>query len=150
MEESVSQIIDRLWIGGEGAAHSLQFFQKEDIKACINCTPSILNNFASQGIEYLRIPVNDTTDKEDMDLMKQMLDLAVDWLHVHHKILGLNVLVHCHQGINRSATVLCAYLMKYYGMKYKDAVDFLILRRQAVFYNGDKATFKKLLERYSD
>lgn len=150
MEESASLIIDRLWIGGEGAANSSQFFEKEDIKACINCTPSILNNFSSYGVEYLRIPVNDTNDKEDIELMKQMLDLAIEWLYIHHQKFGFNVLVHCHQGINRSATVVAAYLMKYYNMKYRDVVDFLILRRQCIFYNGDKPTFKKILEKYSD
>lgn len=146
MEESASNIIKGLWIGGEGGASSKQFFEKEDIKACINCTPSILNNFSTHGVEYLRIPINDTTDKEDVELLKETLDLAVEWLRVHHKVMELNVLVHCHQGINRSSTIVAAYLMKHWGMKYKDVVDFLILRRQCVFYNGDRATFKKILE----
>lgn len=148
MEESVSNIIDGLWIGGEGASQSRQFFEKENIKAVVNCTPTTLHSFASQGVEYLRLPVNDTTDKEDLELMDELIDLAVEWLRVHHKVLKLNCLVHCAQGIQRSATVVCCYLMKHWGMSYKDAQDFMILRRQACFYNSDRATFKKLLESF--
>lgn len=148
MEESVSNIIKGLWISGEGGASSKQFFDKEDIRACMNCTPSIQNNFSFHGVEYLRLPVNDSTDKEDIEMVKEVMPLAVEWLRVHHKLLGHSVLVQCHQGINRSATFVCAYLMKHWGMKLKDAIDFLILRRQAIFYNGDKPTFKKVLEEW--
>uniref|UniRef100_A0A6C0JRA2 Dual specificity phosphatase catalytic domain n=1 Tax=viral metagenome TaxID=1070528 RepID=A0A6C0JRA2_9ZZZZ len=148
MEESVSQIIDGLWLSGEGGAQSREFFEKENIKGVVNCTPSTLNAYAAHGIEYLRIPVNDSTDKEDLELMDEYIDLAVEWLRVHHKLQGLNVLVHCAQGIQRSATVVCCYLQKHWGLKFKEAVEFMIIRRQAVFYNGDKMTFRSLLENY--
>lgn len=148
MEESVSNIIDGLWISGEGGAQSRQFFEKENIKGVVNCTPTVLNNFATMGVEYLRIPVNDSTDKEDLDMMEEYINLAVEWLRVHHKVEKHNILVHCSQGIQRSATVICCYLMKHWGMTFKDAKEFMILRRQAIFYNGDKCTFKRLLDNY--
>jgi protein-tyrosine phosphatase len=148
MEESVSNIIDGLWIGGESSALSRQFFEKENIRCVINCTPNTLHCFASHGVEYLRIPVNDTSDKEDLELMDELIELAVEWLRVHHKVLKLNCLVHCHQGIQRSATVVCCYLMRHWNMSYKDAVEFMILRRQSCFYHADRATFKKLLESF--
>jgi len=148
MEESVSQIIDRLWVGGEGSSASRQFFEKEGIEAVVNCTPSLQHNFYKLGVEYIRVPAGDSTDKEDMDIMREMMPLVVEWIRVHHQVMGKNVLVHCHQGINRSATFVCAYLMKHYGMTFKDAVEFLIMRRQSIFYNGDRPTFKKLLEEW--
>lgn len=148
IEQSVSNIVDGLWLGSEGAASSRQFFEKENIKACINATPSVLNNFAATGVEYLRLSLDDDPGKHDMSRMQEYLPLAVEWLRIHHQVLGLNVLVHCHAGVNRSATVVCAYLMKHFGMTFKDAVEFLIIRRQAVFYNGDKPTFKRILEEW--
>lgn len=148
VEESGSEIIKGLWVSGEGGASSRQFFEKEQIKACLNCTPSIQNNFAFNSVEYLRIPVNDTLEKEDVEMVKELMPLAVEWIRVQHKVFGHNVLVHCHMGVNRSATFVCAYLMKHYGMKLKDATDFLIMRRQGIFYHGDKPTFKKLLEEW--
>lgn len=148
MEESCSEIIKGLWVGSEGAASSKQFFEKEDIKACLNCTPSIQNNFSFAGVEYLRLPLNDSPEKEDVALMKELLPLGVEWLRVHHQLLGYNILIHCHMGIARSASVTCAYLMKHWGMSFKDAADFLILRRQPIFYNGDYGTFKNVLQEW--
>jgi len=148
MEESVSEIMKGLWIGGEGSSCSKQFFEKEEIGAVVNCTPSLQHNFYKLGVEYLRVPAGDSTDKEDVDMMKEIMPLVVEWLRIHHNVLGKNVLVHCHHGINRSATFVCAYLMKHYGMSYKDAVEFLISRRQCIFYNGDRPTFKKILEEW--
>ena len=146
MEESVSQIIDGLWIGGEGSSASRQFIEKENIEAVVNCTPSLQHNFHKLGVEYIRIPAGDSRDQEDVDLMKAMMPLVVEWIRFHHQVQKKNILVHCHQGINRSATFVCAYLMKHYGMTLKDATEFLVIRRQPVFYNGDKPTFKKVLE----
>jgi protein-tyrosine phosphatase len=146
MEESVSEVINGLWIGGEGSSASKQFFEKEGIEAVVNCTPSLQHNFMKMGIEYLRVPAGDSREQEDIDLMKEMLPLVVEWIRIHHKVMGKNVLVHCHQGINRSGTFVCAYLMKHYGMTFKEAVEFLIIRRQPIFYNGDRPTFKDVLE----
>lgn len=145
VEESVSQIIDGLWVGGEGSSASKQFFEKEEIGAVVNCTPSLQHNFYKLGTEYLRVPAGDSTDPEDIEIMKTMMPMVVEWIRIHHQVLGKNVLVHCHHGINRSATFVCAYLMKYYGLSYKDAVEFLIMRRQNIFYHGDRPTFKKVL-----
>lgn len=148
MEESVSNIIDGLWIGGESSSQSKQFFEYANIKSVINCTPNSLHCFAGQGVEYLRIPTNDSTEKEDIEVMEDYIHLAVEWLYVHHKVMKMNCLVHCHQGIQRSATVVCCYLIRHWGLKMKDAMDFIILRRQACFYNADRATFKKILETF--
>jgi protein-tyrosine phosphatase len=114
----------------------------------VNCTPSVLNNFAALQIEYLRLVLDDSEDKEDMKIMRIALPLAVEWLYFHHQILGYNTLVHCHAGVNRSATVVIAYLMKYFEMPLKEAIEFVVLRRQNVFYGGDKGTFKNILQEW--
>lgn len=147
-EESVSMIIDGLWIGGEGSASSKQFFEKEEIMACVNCTPTIQHNFIKSGVEYMRVSVGDSRDEEDIDLMKKSIPLVVEWIHYYHQILKKNVLVHCHHGITRSASFVCAYLMKYFSMTFKEATEFLIIRRQSVFYHGDRPTFKSTLEEW--
>ncbi|ODN06352.1 Dual specificity protein phosphatase 3 [Orchesella cincta] len=44
------------------------------------------------------------------------------------------VLVHCHQGISRSATLVLAYLMIHKGMSAKDAVQ-IVRRKREIFPN---------------
>ncbi|KAJ3549615.1 hypothetical protein NMY22_g807 [Coprinellus aureogranulatus] len=56
------------------------------------------------------------------------------------------VLVHCQQGISRSATVVCAYICATQGMEAVDAIEFVQARRSIVCPN---AGFRLQLVRYS-
>ena len=148
MEESCSEIIKGLWVGSEGAASSKQFFEKEDIKACLNCTPSIQNNFSFAGVEYLRLPLNDSPEKEDVSPYEGIITSGCRMATCSSSVTRLQYLDPLYMGIARSASVTCAYLMKHWGMSFKDAADFLILRRQPIFYNGDYGTFKNVLQEW--
>jgi protein-tyrosine phosphatase len=44
-------------------------------------------------------------------------------------------IVHCHAGINRSATIVLAYFIKKTGMNLFDAYEFLSLMRPGIIYN---------------
>lgn len=46
--------------------------------------------------------------------------------------LGRNVLVHCHAGVSRSATIVIAYLMAKYNMFANEATDFLKSKRECI------------------
>ena len=44
-------------------------------------------------------------------------------------------IIHCHAGINRSATIVLAYFMKKMQIGLYDAYEFLLLLRPGVIYN---------------
>ncbi|CAF3180818.1 unnamed protein product [Rotaria socialis] len=46
-----------------------------------------------------------------------------------------NVLIHCHAGMSRSATIACAYLMKKYKLSYDEALEKLRAKRPCVYPN---------------
>ncbi|CAF0731919.1 unnamed protein product [Adineta ricciae] len=46
-----------------------------------------------------------------------------------------NVLIHCHAGMSRSATIACAYLMKKYNLSYETALEQLRMKRPCVCPN---------------
>ncbi|CAF1024306.1 unnamed protein product [Adineta steineri] len=46
-----------------------------------------------------------------------------------------NVLIHCHAGMSRSATIACAYLMKKYNLSYETALEQLKAKRPCVYPN---------------
>lgn len=49
---------------------------------------------------------------------------------------GRNVLVHCHQGISRSAAVVIAYLIRNQGMSFDSAHSFLKRKRACIKPNS--------------
>ncbi|UJR26699.1 hypothetical protein I4U23_008015 [Adineta vaga] len=46
-----------------------------------------------------------------------------------------NILIHCHAGMSRSATIACAYLMKKYNLSYETALEQLRTKRPCVYPN---------------
>jgi len=45
---------------------------------------------------------------------------------------GKNILVHCQQGVSRSAAIVIAYLIKYHGMSYDSAHAFVKRKRPCI------------------
>jgi protein-tyrosine phosphatase len=56
-----------------------------------------------------------------------------------------NVLIHCHAGVSRSASVLCAYLMRKYGWSSQRALSYLTERRSRIKPNEN---FLRILKDY--
>lgn len=65
-----------------------------------------------------------------------MLNCGLKVVPIIHKYIqeGHNVLVHCVAGVQRSASIVAMYLMKYYGFNLEDSVKFIRSRRPVSFY----------------
>lgn len=152
MGESTASCILRdpdLYLGGDIPASSKEFIKGKKIGAVLNCTPEVKNYFIGDDVEYSRVSVGDSRDDDDMEKMNEILKFAAEWIHLQRDVFGRNVYVHCNQGINRSASCVAAYLIRYKGMTYKDVRELFTLTRQAAFYHGAYATFHSLLENFA-
>lgn len=143
-----SHIIPGLWIGNEKSSQDPKFFEQRNIGAVLNCTPEVPNKFANKGVEYMRITLGDSRDPSDLDRMREYLFHAASFIKKNHDIEGKNILIHCHQGIQRSASCVAAYLMMNKGMKLKNVVKFLPTRRKQAFYEGTYLTFEEPLRNF--
>lgn len=83
-----------------------------------------------------------STHEDDRDL-DFYLDDATEFIAMHIK-RGC-VLVHCGAGISRSAAVVVAYLCRYAGMSYAEALAFVKARRPQV---APADVFKEAIERW--
>jgi protein-tyrosine phosphatase len=146
---TVTKILNNpeLFLGGDMAAASSQFFVKKNIRAVLNCTPEIRHYFPERA-EYARVSLGDSRESDDLSRMREMLEFAAEWIHIHRDIYKLNVLVHCNQGVNRSASCLAAYLIKYRKMTLRQVKDMYTQTRQAAFYHGSYATFENELQEF--
>lgn len=143
-----SHIIPGIWIGNEKSSQDKNFFETRKIQAVLNCTPEVQNKFAAEGVEYMRITLGDSRDPSDIKLMDDYLLHAASFIHKNHDIEGKNILIHCHQGIQRSVSCVTAYLMKHKGMSLKSAIKFLPTRRKQAFYEGTYLTFQEPLKKF--
>lgn len=112
------QILPNLWIGSEGDSGNPRFMTDHDIHLVVNCSRNIPSPFAS-SIQYVHVPVDDSPD-ENHNLLERLpaAVVAIDDALSH----GLGVLVHCHAGMQRSASVVAGYLMWKQGLGADNAM----------------------------
>jgi protein-tyrosine phosphatase len=144
------QCIKNVWVSGERASRSKNFFDKHKIKAVINLSSTIPNffNFDS-SIEYLRIPVYDSAKKRDWYLYYMYGPIISEFIYKNAVIEDKPVLVHCRLGSQRSSAALALYLIKFYNMSADDAIKFILKKKPDTFHNGKSVNFYQALQKWS-
>ncbi|KIM36508.1 hypothetical protein M413DRAFT_449062 [Hebeloma cylindrosporum] len=98
-------------------------------------------------IQVLDVPWNPLSDKDGFNLYKiEIMDektvdirpyLEGASSHIERALrAGRNVLVHCQQGVSRSASIVIAYLIRYHNMSYESASSLVRHKRACVKPNS--------------
>lgn len=125
-------ILKNLWLGNLEAAQDHDFLTKSGIKLVINCTKDLPNYHENdKNIQYIRIPVDDSLLKKDFIVMTDYLFHIIPYLDQVLKN-NISVLIHCYAGMQRSACVVAAYLIKNKVPLYK-AIHFIQKKRNIAF-----------------
>lgn len=127
--ECMNQICDRLYLGNIMAASDRERLQKNKIKCILQVAAGVEPFFPDEFV-YRVIQINDASDQN----LLQHLPSAINFIKTSIQA-GKNVLVHCHAGVSRSATVVIAFLMQERGMLFEDAFSFVSKKRPVVFPN---------------
>nr|XP_033811688.1 dual specificity protein phosphatase 18 [Geotrypetes seraphini]XP_033811689.1 dual specificity protein phosphatase 18 [Geotrypetes seraphini] len=111
----LSQVTNGLYISNGIAANNTALLSAKEITCVITVSKEKLNS-TSPTVEYVQVPVSDSSDS----CLSDCFDSLADKIH-SVKMQGGQTLLHCDAGISRSATLCLAYLMKYNSMSLLDA-----------------------------
>jgi len=123
-----TQIIPNLWLGNILDSRNNEFLKNIDV--VINCSTNI--PFYSKETINLRIKVEDDLEKESIITMYKFLKNAIEFIH-KHLLDNKAIFVHCYAGKQRSATIICAYIMFYFKLSYQESTELLKSKRLIVF-----------------
>ena len=135
-----SMVCDGLYIGDAAVAGELRILEELGIERIISLgnDKEVKKYKYFDHIEYLKIVIDDEENE----------DIAKYFAICNTFIESGNSLVHCHQGISRSATIVIAYLMNTYRTDFNTAFQKLKSIRPVVKPNKGFVTQLKLYSRY--
>lgn len=124
-------MIEQLWLGQVGDACFEPFLSYAKISRIVNCAAEI-ERPTMEGIEVFSLKWRDSEDQGKAEAKGGFRRLRQATRFIHDSIeTGEVALVHCVQGISRSASVIVAYLMEYRQMSMEEAVS-LVRQRHPV------------------
>ncbi|CAL1701140.1 unnamed protein product [Somion occarium] len=130
--KNINTIVDnQLYLGTIEAAKSPRTLSERRITHIVSVgTEPIPADNPASGIRQLRIPI------EDVDYADLLIHLPTACRFIHEAISnGGVVLVHCVQGLSRSAAVVAAFLMWSRRMRPTDAIETVRRAREQVWIN---------------
>lgn len=110
----------QLFLGDQHHASSEDVLQHLGITHIVNATKTVHNRFPGV-VQYCRIVVEDS----DSEMICYHFNIAFRF--IDHALVDNEkhkVLVHCAQGVSRSATLVIMYLMKKFDWSYSQAYEF--------------------------
>ncbi|KAF8217167.1 protein-tyrosine phosphatase-like protein [Mycena galopus ATCC 62051] len=121
-----------LYLGSMAAAHDMDLLRAHDIAHLVQVLEvPWMPDSDRPGLSCHRVDLQDTVSAS----LLPHLEAACDYIRVSLSRRE-NVLVHCQQGVSRSASIVIAYLIRDRAMTYDAAFDLVRQRRQCIHPNS--------------
>jgi len=140
-----NEIIPNLWLGNRNAPSEKNNLIKHNIKLVINCSKDIIYDI-DPNIEVIRLSIHDINSEESNSILGDQIDYLTYIINVYLNN-NYGVLVRCYAGVQRSATVVLCYLLKYKHMGLDMAKSIMREKRSIVFF--PYPTFDTFINNYS-
>jgi protein-tyrosine phosphatase len=127
-----NEILDGfLFLGNMWHAQSKQVVRHLGITHIVNASLDLENVFANQGVQYFEVKIKDRPEAD----ISAYFDDVFAFIESAKRAQHGRVLVHCTQGISRSATLVIMYLMRAHHWSLVTAVNYAMACRGVVYPN---------------
>lgn len=143
---TASEIISGIWLGDGSDAMDTDALTRLGIASVVNCAEKhtlTCVEYYPNGWNYLGLECDDAPN---YDILGKHLSEFIAFMDECDREKK-KVLVHCVAGINRSATLLIAYLVRRRGMCLTDAISLCFQKRPIILTN--EAFVMSLIERFA-
>jgi len=128
----LSKIEDGLFLSGDEGASKFDEMKKVNILCVVNAADRVCREHFPGKFRYYSLDLLDDGGKEDMrPLFLEVVDIIE-----RYRRKGGATLLHCQQGISRSATLAIAYVMWKRQLPFRQALDAVTKKRSVVGPNG--------------
>ena len=128
-----TEILPNLWIGDKRSPAMKNFKDKYNISLVVNCSRTV--PLYKGNHKNIRIPVDDDLTDTSRMLLFHYLPSIVEIIG-KYIMERKGVLVHCHAGCQRSATIVAAYIMSKTGFEPGLVVKLIRTKRSLCFTPG--------------
>jgi protein-tyrosine phosphatase len=135
--DNYNLIIPNLYLGNIKTSYDINFLNKHNIKAIVNCTKNEPYSDYFKDKKVFRLDVDDSKEIDNINNFKNNIMKAIEFIDINLKENN-SVYVHCYWGLMRSATVVAGYLITKYKISYIDAIAIIKEKRPkalSIFYN---------------
>lgn len=134
-----NEIIDNFYIGDVNSSFAYNSLKEKGITNIISVITGFEPPFSDE-FNYLVVDALDT-ENTDISAVFEATNKFLDNIFENNE----KVLIHCLRGRSRSATILCAFLIKKFGMKLDKILELMKDKREVIAPNTH---FCEQLEKY--
>ncbi|KAI3425800.1 hypothetical protein D9Q98_007775 [Chlorella vulgaris] len=113
-ERQCSRVAEGLYVGAEHVARSRDTLREAGITHIVNCVGFLYPPYFENELRYQVLYLQDTPGEDILCVLYDVFDF------IEEATLGGRVLLHCSQGVSRSASLAIAYLMWKQAAAYDD------------------------------
>ena len=122
-DPSFNEIIPNVFVGNYAFALNKKLLLDNKITHILNCGIG-LKNFYQNEFKYLQIPLYDSKTQDLEEHINNINNFIEEGSINNNKVL-----IHCGEGVSRSAAVCLMYLITKKGLTYKKAIETFIKKR---------------------
>ncbi len=121
----------KLYLGNRFNSEDPVVIDNLHITHIVNVTNTLECKFRDRGVTYLQLNIEDSVTA----YIKRYFEIAFNFIDLALSDESNRVLVHCAQGVSRSATITIMYIMKKYTISFADALRHVKQQREIVCPN---------------